>query len=182
MPTASYALTDLDALILASAAAVIGAFLCIRLHRRSTRVVAAVAAVVGALVASSLAAAPVTAWDIVRDTRTNARLSVAMAERFGAENHYDTSLTDRARAIIPRGQTYWLAYASTIDPARAQVFQFWSLPGMLPRKAVASVRAADWVVGWGVSPRALGVRVDEVHVLRPSHGSGPPVFVARVAR
>ena len=183
MLTASYVMTDPLALILGSVAAVTGAFVCIRWHRSSTRVVAAVWGVVGALVASSLAAAPVTAWDIVRDTRANARLSVRATERFGAEeNHYDTSLTDRARAIIPRDETYWLAYANTIDPARAQVFLFWSLPGMLPRKAVPSVRTADWIVSWGVSPMALGVKVDEVHVVRPSNGSDPRLYVARIAR
>jgi hypothetical protein len=181
--TARHALTASEALLLAAVAATCGAFLAARLRRWPSRAARAAAAIAGALVASSLAAAPTTAWNIISDAQAAHRLSTRAAERLGVEqNGVDTSLTDRAAKIIPERGTYALVLSNRVGADRALVFRLWSLSAMLPRIAVTDRRSADWIVSWGVTPNALGVRVDDVHVLGIRRGPGPPMYVSRVVR
>jgi hypothetical protein len=181
--TAPHVLTGSEALLLTAVAAVFGAFLAARLKRWPTRTTRAVAAIAGALAATSLAAAPTTAWSIVSDARAAHRLSTRDAERLGVEeNGVDTTLTDRAAAIIPERETFALVFGSGVSVDRALVFRLWSLGALLPRIALSDRRSADWIVSWGVAPSALGVRVTDVHVVRARRGPGPPLYVSRVER
>lgn len=181
--SAPHVLTGPQALLLTAVAAACGAFLAARLERWRSRSARAAAAVAGALLASTLAAAPTTTWNIVTDARAAHRLSTAAAERRGAEeNGVDTSLTDRALAIIPEGQTYSLVVSDRVDLARASVFELWSLSALLPRIAITDPASAGWIVSWGIPPDALGVRVVDLHVIRARRRSDPPLYVARVTR
>jgi hypothetical protein len=179
--TAPRLLTGPESLLLAASAAVLGAFLAARFKRWPSSGARAAGAVAAALVASTLAVAPVTAWGIFSDIRAAHRLSERDAERIGPEeNLLDTSVIDRVAALIPRGDTYALVLSQTVDVDRRRVFRLWSLPALLPRIASKDPSSSDWVVSWGVSPPDLGVSVADVHVLEHRQGSLPPVYVARV--
>ena len=183
MVNATQVLTGSEALLLAAVAAVCGAFLAVRHKQWPTWTARAAAAIGGALIASSLAVAPATAWDIVSDVRADHRLSTRDAERIAVEeNGVDTSLTDRAAVIIPERETYALVLGSGVSADRALIFRLWSLGALLPRIALTDRRSAHWIMSWGVAPDALGVPVNDVHILQARRGPGPPLYVSRVER
>lgn len=172
-----------ESLLLASVGAVIGVLLTVHLCRRSGSTVQAATALAAALVASSLAVAPVTAWAVISDLRNARELTAREAERSGPEGEgLDTAVVDRLAALIPRDATYALAFSPRVHPDHALVFRLWALSSLLPRVAVADPAAADWIVGWGVAPSDLGVRASPVHVLASRRGGDPPVDVARARR
>jgi hypothetical protein len=181
--TAPRLLTGPESLLLAASAAVLGALLAAHFGRWSSSRARAAGAIAAALVASSLAVAPVTAWAMVSDIRASQRLSARDAERIGPEdNGFDTSVTDRVAASIPRDDTYALVFSDRVDPDRSSVFRVWALSALLPRVAVMDPSSSDWIVTWGVSPRDVGVPVADVQRLEVRGGADPPVYVARVAR
>ena len=183
MFTAPRLLTGPESLLLAASAAVLGAVLAAHFGNWSSSRARAAGAIAAALVASSLAVAPVTAWAMISDIRASQRLSARDAERIGPEeNGFDTSVTDRLAALIPRDDTYALVFSDRVDPARAAVFRVWSLSALLPRIAVTDPSSSDWIVTWGVPPRDVGVPVADVRPLELRGGSDPPVYVARVVR
>ena len=157
--------------------------LTVHLCRRSGSTVQAATALAAALVASSLAVAPVTAWAVISDLRNARELTAREAERSGPEGEgLDTAVVDRLAALIPRDATYALAFSPRVHPDHALVFRLWALSSLLPRVAVANPAAADWIVGWGVAPSDLGVRAGPVHVLASRRGGDPPVDVASARR
>lgn len=142
----------------------------------------AAGAIAGALVASSLAVAPVTAWAMISDIRASHGLSEREAERVGPEAYgFDTSLSDQVAALIPHDATYALVVSESVDRDRALVFRLWFLPALLPRIA-ADASASDWIVSWGLPPSELGLRAADVRQLVPRRRSDPPVYVAKVVR
>ena len=176
-------LTGPESLLLAALGAALGAFLAARFGRWSTPRARAAGAIAAALVASSLAAAPVTAWAVISDIRDARQLSPRESERIGPEeNRLETAVVDRVAALVPPGDTYALVFPELADPDRILVFRLWALSALLPRVAVKDPESSDWFVGWGISPRAAGVPVMDVEVLKFSNRSDPPVYVGRVAR
>lgn len=183
MFTAPHLLTGPESLLVAALGALLGALLAAHFGRWSSSTARAAGAIAAALAASVLAMAPVTAWAIISDIRASQRLSTRAAERIGPEeNRLDTSVTDRVAALIPPEETYALVFPESIDQDRALVFRLWSLSALLPRVAVSTPAASDWVVSWSVSPRDLDVPVADVHEVEFRAGSEPPVYVARVVR
>lgn len=183
MFTAPRLLTGPEALLLSALAALLGGLLVARLFPGRSWRSRSAAGLAGALVASSLAAAPLTAWGIVSDVRAAQRLPAPVASRFGAEDKgVDATLLERAAALIPARDTFAVVLSDRLEPARALVFRLWSLTAMLPRIAVTDRRAAGWIVSWGVAAPALGVPVRDVRVLASRRASDPPVYVARVVR
>jgi len=141
-------LSGAESLLLASVGAVIGVLLTVHLCRRSGSTVQAATALAAALVASSLAVAPVTAWAVISDLRNARELTAREAERSGPEGEgLDTAVVDRLAALIPRDATYALAFSPRVHPDHALVFRLWALSSLLPRVAVANPAAADWIVG-----------------------------------
>lgn len=174
-------LTGPESLLLAAVGAAVGVFLAARFGPWSTSRARAAGAIAAALIASSLAVAPVTAWAVISDIRDARQLSQRESERIGPEeNRLETAVVDRIAALVPPGDTYSLVFPETADPDRILVFRLWALSALLPRVAVTDPGSSDWFVGWGVSPRAAGVPVSGVEVLEFNNRSDPPVYVGRV--
>jgi hypothetical protein len=176
-------LTGPESLLLAALGATVGALLAAHFGRWSAPRARAAGAIAGALAASSLAVAPVTAWAVISDIRDARQLSSRESERIGPEeNRLETAVVDRIAALVPPGDTYSLVFPKEADPDRILVFRLWSLSALLPRVAVTDARSSDWFVGWGVSPRAAGVPVSSVKVLEFGNRTDPPVYVGKVSR
>jgi len=181
--TAPRLLTAPESLLLAGSGAVIGALLAAHFGRWSSPMARLVGAIAAAFVASTLTVAPVTAWAMISDIRVSQRLSARDAERIGPEeNELDTSLTDRAAAIMPEDSTYTVVLSDRIDPDRSSVFRVWALSALLPRIAVPDHSVSDWIVSWGVEPSDFGVPVTDIRKIEPRRKSDPPVYVAKVRR
>jgi len=98
--------------------------LTVHLCRRSGSTVQAATALAAALVASSLAVAPVTAWAVISDLRNARELTAREAERSGPEGEgLDTAVVDRLAALIPRDATHALAFSPRVHPDHALVFR-----------------------------------------------------------
>jgi hypothetical protein len=181
--SAPHLLTGTEALLLAASGAVLGALLAGFFERRSSAPARAAGAIAGALVVSSLAVAPVTAWAVISDLRAADELTAREAERIGPEEAgIDTAVIDRVAQVVPEDASYALVFGDRVDRDRALVFRLWALSALLPRVAVADPEAADWIVGWGVSPRDAGVTDGRVRVLHPRGGSDPPVYIGEARR
>jgi hypothetical protein len=176
-------LTGPESLLLAAVGAAVGAFLVFRFSRWSAARARAAGAIAAALVASSLAVAPVTAWAVISDIRDARQLSERDAARIGPEERgLDTAVLDRVAALIPSDETYALVISDNVDPDRRLLFRLWALSALLPRVAVTDPSSSHWFVGWGVPPPAAGVSVAGTKVLRSNNSSDAPVYVGRVTQ
>jgi hypothetical protein len=181
--SAPHLLSATEALLLAASGAFLGALLAAFSERRSSGPARAAGAIAGALVVSSLAVAPVTAWAVISDLQAADKLTAREAERIGPEEAgVDTAVIDGVAQLVPENASYALVFGDRVDPDRALVFRLWALSALLPRVAVADPESADWIVGWGVSPRDLGVTVGRVRALRPRGRSDPPVYIGEARR
>jgi hypothetical protein len=128
--------------------------------------------------------APILAWTQVHRTVTAAGLSRGAAAELGAERAgLDPTVFDRLRRIVPPHARYWIDTSGAVRPSTTrQAFPAWASGSLLPRVAVGSIGAADWVVTWGYDPRRLAVAVADVHVLDVRAPPRLPVYVARVVR
>jgi hypothetical protein len=139
--------------------------------------------IAAAALAGGVAAAPVTAWRIVEAVRYSTSLPAPVARDWpDYHNYLEPKVYQELRRVIAAGETYAVAVAPDIEPLAARAaFTGWPLATLLPRRAVADPREADWLVTWGVDPRTLSsVHARSVRML-PSRYPGRPVFIARLS-
>ena len=164
------------------AAVALAAFLWTGLRASLGRGASGATALVAALaLASALGPAPFFAWRIVQDLRYTTTLPGRIAERMGAyESFLDAASFDTIAAAIPPGDTYFVA---STKEGGGLFFLPWARTALLPRIAVGDPHDADWLLTYGVDPRALGLEVEGVREIPTSYGgSAPRTYLARVAR
>jgi len=130
---------------------------------------------------SALGPAPFLAYRIVQDLRYTTAIPGRVAERMGAyEGFLDGAAFDLVVAAIPPGDTF---YAEFVKEQGGLNFLPWAQTALLPRIAVADPGEADWILTYGVDPRRVGVRVEDVREIPTSYGDrSPEMYLARVAR
>ena len=142
---------------------------------------AAVAAVAAAALGVGLGAAPFVAWRVVEDLRYTTGLDPWLAERYGVSvSEIHPSLYDRARTLVPAGDTFAVVVDARVSHERREAFEQWALTTLLPRRAVSDPAAADWLLTLGVAPAEVGPSVGRAVELHPGAGEVPPAYLARV--
>ena len=126
---------------------------------RSVSTHRAVPWLVTGLLALTVTAAPFTLWRVAVDIRETAPITADHARFVGAETKLiDGELVEQIAELIPEDATYSVA----VDPrAYVEIRQSlapWLGYALLPRRQVRSPGAAEWVVVWGATPAALGIR------------------------
>src|SRR5262245_371779 len=128
----------------------------------------------------TLAAAPFLAWRIVEDIHYTDPLTGPQAERIGGDmRQIDYHSVDGVAAVIPPGQTFYVAADPGMDPLRRREIEYWAGYALLPRIRVRDPARARWIVGWETDPRLTGLRVGQVIRVSPV-GDGDVVRVGRV--
>jgi hypothetical protein len=140
------------------------------------------ALVVVIAIVSVLATAPFTIWRVIEDIGYTSGLSRTEAEAAGASyNSLEPIVFEELRRTVPPNETYYVDAADAIEARARDAFLEWSATVLLPRLPVAEPDRADWIIGWGIHPRTIGVRVTDVRVVHPPYASFPATYVARVA-
>jgi hypothetical protein len=146
------------------------------LRRRVPSVAAAIAAMI--VVA---AATPYVVWRIVEDLRYTTTLHGYDRQAAGPVQAFLPGyLLDGASRLIPSTATYATVVSPSVPwaPARA-AFGSLAMQSLFPRRSVANVRDADYVVAWGLRPRTVAP-VGRVWTLRKAFGQSPVIYVARI--
>jgi len=162
------------AVLLAWQVIVVAAAACAwRLTRRETGSRASAVLAAGML-AAGLALFPLQLARAARGVRDGARIGDRAAELYGGEGRgFSVQGVDRAKAAIPPGATYYLNVA--FAPG-GSALRFWARGWLLPRIAVTTPAAADWILSWRRDAHQLGVPLASVRTV------GPGLTVARVRR
>jgi hypothetical protein len=129
------------------------------------------------------AATPYVIWRIVEDLRYTTTLHGYDRAAAGPVQAYLPGyLLDGASRLIPPSATYATVVSPSVPWAPARNgFAPLAMQSLFPRRSVADIRDADYVVAWGVQPRAV-VPVQQVWTLRKAFGQSPTIYVARIRR
>jgi hypothetical protein len=140
------------------------------------------AALLTAALAATVAGAPFTLWRVLEDIRTTSTLTPEHAEYVGAETKLiDGELVRRIEAAIPRGQTYHVRVAPQAYVEIRESLALWLGYELVPRRQTRALVAADWLVTWGATPDALGLRAGTPTLVgRNRLSEREPVYLARV--
>jgi hypothetical protein len=123
---------------------------------------------VAAVVAVSVAGAPFTLWRVGVDIRETSRFSATHKRYVGAETKLvDGELAERVGALIPPGDTYFVAVAPDAHSEIRESLALWLGYAFVPRRRVRTEAEADWVVTWGATPAELDL------------ATAPPTLVGR---
>jgi hypothetical protein len=115
------------------------------------------------LVAGSLAvttaAAPFIMWRVAVDIEETGPVPAEHARFVGAETKLiDGELVEQLGGLLPEHATYAVAVAPDAYSEIRESLAQWLGYALIPRRQVRDARAAEWVVVWGGTPAALGVR------------------------
>jgi hypothetical protein len=111
---------------------------------------------VAAVVAVTVAGAPYTLWRVGVDIRETSRFSATHKRYVGAETKLvDGELAERVGALIPPGDTYYVAVAPDAHSEIRESLALWLGYAFVPRRRVRTEAEADWVVTWGATPAQL---------------------------
>jgi hypothetical protein len=143
----------------------------------------------GTIAAWTLAAAlavgvgvtPFVTWRVAEDLRYTTSLDDWIAERYGvsvAEVH--PSIYDRLQQLVGPTQTYTVRVDPSLPSEARLAFDQWALTTLLPRRAVADLGRADWLVTLGVRPSEIDPRAGRTVQLHPGGQGIPPSYAARL--
>ena len=151
------------------------------LARRRLTEVDVVSALAAVSIVVTVCVTPYLAWRVVQDLRYTTALDSYSSSSAGPIQAYLPGyLADGAARFIPPAATYATAVGPTIPWAQARAaFPSLVMNTLFPRRSVASLTDADYVVTWGIRPVAV-VPVSRTWIARPRSGLYPPVWVARV--
>jgi hypothetical protein len=139
--------------------------------------------IVALLLGSTVAAAPFTLWRVVEDIRETGPVSAEHARYVGAETKLiDGELAERIGAPIANQATYFVAVAADAHSEIRESLALWLGYALVPRRRVREPEDADWIVTWGATPRALGLRAGEPRLVgRNRLVDREPVYLAPAA-
>ena len=154
----------------------------VRFRGALRRQVPSVAAALVALIIVA-AATPYIVWRIVEDLRYTTTLhGYDRAAAGPVQAFLPGYLLDGASRLIPPTATYATVVSPNVPWAPARNgFGPLAMQSLFPRRSVAEIRDADYVVAWGVQPRTV-VPVRQVWTLRKAFGQSPTIYVARTTR
>jgi hypothetical protein len=132
--------------------------------------------------ALTTAAAPFVIWRVAVDIRETGPVPAEHARFVGAETKLiDGELVEQIAGLLPADATYAVAVAPDAYLEIRESLAHWLGYALIPRRQVPDPRAAEWVVVWGGSPAALGIRAVRSRLVgRNRLVNQEPVYVAEV--
>lgn len=131
----------------------------------------------------TLTAFPYVTWRVAEDIRYTSHLDSWLANRYGVSVFkVHPAIFDNAAAHMSPRARYYLASSPALDTTRRDAFAQWAAGWLLPRVAVATPSAAQYVLTLGVSPRSLGVPITRVWRVMPALQGTPAAYLGEVGR
>jgi hypothetical protein len=131
--------------------------------------------------ALGIGGAPFLTWRVVEDVRYTSALDPWLVENYGVsvfEVH--PAAHERAAELMPPSDTYALRTDPEIERTRRAAFEQWALTKLLPRRAVADVDDAKWLLTLGVRPEEVDDRVERTWRLHPGGRGVPPSYIGKL--
>jgi hypothetical protein len=167
----------------------LGAVYALHVHRLLATAFAA-SGVTGAVASWAVAAAlavgvgvtPFVVWRVVEDLRYTTGLGDWLAQRYGVSvSEIHPAAYDRLLQLVGPGDTYAVREDPRLGKEVRDAFEQWALTTLLPRRAVADLDHADWLVTLGVRPGTVDPRVVRSWRLHPGGQGVPPSYAGKLA-